>query len=703
MKTVKYKNKYTGKESTMVLPFADSGKGYPKQPTETLTQTGQSQGLDPRLASILAGQSLVNKEEPPKQTVDTRNLSLLQKILPIAFGIGGAALGALSGPGGAIAGGAAGASLGQGLQEATDEEEGINTGRVLKEAAFGAAGGVPLGPTFKLLGLGGKSLPGVAKVGQMAGGAADDVVRRSANALLQGTDAQVANALKFGISPQEELVRFVPKFAERGATTLEQMVGKTAKTGRQVRRGVIDDILDEEVAFVDEFAKTTGKNVKLTGANVIKSLEARAKERKLLLNLGEDDAEIRAIDEYIASAYKKYGRKGISLDEAVRTVREANKKFAQTIASTEKGAVRPVVQKIEADGLREALQGFPDIQRSLADQQALLTLKPFLGNSAVKNVNNKFSLSQIDITKPGSVIDMVMNNQKVAQKTVQYGSKIPGAGATPIASRTTQEALTKAAPTIQKRIFNASMKNSAARILEGSATPQETDSYNKTTALAQAQEQVTQMDQDLLAQVGELDSQISDGVQLPDGSTITKEQVQQMWYNDMVTTGGKNLSKIKMFEDRIFREEATKKVSAEVQKQTIGLAGASAAIDMVEQQMGILNPDQSGPGQRVKGLFLRGAGVLGNAPEAKQYNEFRKAMVGFLAKSISAQVGSLSDLDVERAEGWLPKLTDTAEEVALKIAAARQFIQARQQALQAVPQTMTSGQYPEYGESFTQE
>jgi len=630
----------------------------------------------------------------PKQTGDTRNLSLLQKILPVIGGIGGAVIGgAIGGPVGAVAGGAIGGGLGQGAQEITDQEQGINAGRVLKEGAFGAVGGIPLSPALKFLGLGGKTLPGVVKAGEIAGGAADDVVRRSANALLQGSDVQVANAVKFGISPQEELVRFIPKFSQRGATTLEQMVGKTAKTGRQLRRGVIDDILDEEVAFVDQFAKTTGKNVKLTGSNVIKSLEQRANERKLLLNLGEDDAEIQAIDEFISAAKKKYGRKGISLDEAVKTVREANRKFAEKISSTEKGAVRPVVQKIEADGLREALQGFPDIQRSLSDQQALLTIKPFLSNSAVKNINNKFSLSQIDITKPGSVVDMIMNNPRVAQKTVQYGSKIPGAGATPIASRTTEQALEKAAPTIKKRIFDASMRQGAARVVAGAATPQEQAQFSQAASLDSSIKELEQYNATLDEAVAT--SQVPEGVQLGDGSIITKGNIKQMYLQDFATTGGKNLSKIAALEKGLFAEESAKKVSAEVQKQTIGLSTAESILDSIESQLATIGLGE-GFGQRVRGSVLKAQGVFGEAPEVQAFNAYREGIANVLTKSLG-QVGNLSDRDVQYAISLIPKITDTSKEAQLKLQNIRGLIQSKREALQYVPQIMSSGQYPEYG------
>lgn len=631
--------------------------------------------------------------KPKTQNSDTRNLSLLQKILPIAGGIGGGVIGGVvGGPVGAIAGGAIGSGIGQGLQEVSDQEQGVNTGRIVKETGFGLAGGL-VGPGLKGLGLLGKAAPGIGKLAGAGGNVADDVVTRSANALLQGSDAQVAKALKFGISPQEELVRFIPKFSQRGANSLEQMVGATSKTGRQVTRGVLDDIIDEEVEFVDNFAKSAAGKVNITGNNVLASLEKRGAERKLLLNLGEDDAEIKAIDEFIAAARKKYA-KGISLEDAVKTVREANRTFAASIASTEKGAVRGVAQKLEADALRDSLQQFPDIQRSLSDQQALLTLKPFLKNSAVKFGNDKFNFSQLDVTRPGTVVDMVMNNPRVAQKTVKYGSKIPGAGATQVAAGTKSEALAKAAPSLKSRLFKTTLSQGAARVLSGAATPQETNTYNKLTSLDEGITRVSQMEENLLDQVQQIDSTVSEGIQLADGTSITKDNIKQMYLQDFATTGGKNLTKIAALEKGLFTDEAEKKVSAEVQKQTIGLNASEAALSQIEQQLETIGLGE-GLGQRVRGSVLKAQGVFGENADVKAYQDWRKAMVGFLAKSLAGQVGSLSDKDVERAEGFLPSITDTKKEAAIKLANARAFIQSRKQALMSVPQTMSSGQYPD--------
>lgn len=61
-------------------------------------------------------------------------------------------------------------------------------------------------------------------------------------------------------------------------------------------------------------------------------------------------------------------------------------------------------------------------------------------------------------------------------------------------------------------------------------------------------------------------------------------------------------------------------------------------------------------------------------PNAYQFNELRTAMIGPLARLISGEVGVLTDYDIKRAEGLLPRLEETPEAAGTKLSTLRQLL-----------------------------
>jgi len=100
--------------------------------------------------------------------------------------------------------------------------------------------------------------------------------------------------------------------------------------------------------------------------------------------------------------------------------------------------------------------------------------------------------------------------------------------------------------------------------------------------------------------------------------------------------------------------------------------------------------EQSGIIGRLKGYGQKISGVAGENPEVKAYEDFRLAAIGPIARAISAEVGVLTQPDIERAEGVTPRITDTAEEVRLKKAKLQTMLYERQSILDELgPQNQT--------------
>ena len=88
-----------------------------------------------------------------------------------------------------------------------------------------------------------------------------------------------------------------------------------------------------------------------------------------------------------------------------------------------------------------------------------------------------------------------------------------------------------------------------------------------------------------------------------------------------------------------------------------------AKMKSVEQALSVLKPNLAQA--EVTGPIMGNLGLLANkitgggaAPEVADYESLRKSLIGPLARAISGEVGVLTDKDIARAEGLLPKITD---------------------------------------------
>lgn len=129
-----------------------------------------------------------------------------------------------------------------------------------------------------------------------------------------------------------------------------------------------------------------------------------------------------------------------------------------------------------------------------------------------------------------------------------------------------------------------------------------------------------------------------------------------------------------------YEAEKPVKQSAAMEKASMTLNNAEVIADQIEAKIS----------EASTGLLAGGGlGFLGNATRGNlagneyEYNQFRESMIGPLARAISGEVGVLNEGDIRRAEGLLPKLSESQETIRNKIALLRSTIAQRKAQMQS--------------------
>lgn len=123
--------------------------------------------------------------------------------------------------------------------------------------------------------------------------------------------------------------------------------------------------------------------------------------------------------------------------------------------------------------------------------------------------------------------------------------------------------------------------------------------------------------------------------------------------------GGKNITEIKAVIDLLSPEADEGAAKKQALTQSLALL-----VQNLEAAGG-----SQGAGGLVQSFFGKTPGVraLGIAPQAQVFEDQRRSMIAPLARAISGEVGVLTDQDIARAEGLLPRLSDPPEVAAQKI------------------------------------
>lgn len=440
----------------------------------------------------------LSQPTPMSTATATQSQGGLQSLLPTGGGIGGALAGAGAGAAigsvvpvvgtgigailGAILGGTAGSAagkVGQNKIEGKKLTEGVG-----KEALIGGLTSLPITSGLKVLRAGGQLAKGavtgvsgkeaaklsLTEAGQRAipkraknlqakvsqeleglGGPQSGVlskvlnpVDKATSSLLKLTPSATQKLLDSGVDP----ARLAQRAAQFGGSA-EDIIGTTGKGGplQATIKGLEDGI--------QTTAKTAGKNIKIDASDIIKGLEKEAKTIRKELGGG---ARLTQINKVIADAKSKY-KNGVTVDQALRTLRTATAQFGKSILDDSGDAVIRAAQKLEANTLRDLLKGrFPSIAKGLDDQSELIQLREILQRARAVDKTGGFKASKLDLTRPGTIIDPVLNSKAVSRGVlsraakknpafVDNTAKTLGAG---LIGTTARESLLGARPSIQE-------------------------------------------------------------------------------------------------------------------------------------------------------------------------------------------------------------------------------------------------------------
>lgn len=380
----------------------------------------------------------------PQRAQQEEGRNLLEQWLPAIGGIVGGVGGSFVTPiAGTAVGAAGGSALGETLAQilSGEKDDGFDFGNIAQEGAI--SGGLSLvAPAFRVgqgLARGGTAaFNSLDDVSRVAAGAAkvsrggqlvekatrgnifqrlgSGAQRKAAATILQPGVAGLDDAVfKFGVDPIDDFVKLA---TETGKSNIDDFV----RSG-----GVLDDLAKAGANQIDDAVRIAG-NPTLTGQPVVDDLIAQRDIAAQALGSADDVARL---DKLISEASKKYA-KGIKLDKALETAKNANKVFGKQIISTDKGAAKALAQKIEANALKRTFKTqFPDIAEGLAKQQRSLTLRPILRRSAAKGMAKGFnqSFGQGGLLSRG--FDAAMGSQAISGNLAQGGlgaSKVTGLG-----------------------------------------------------------------------------------------------------------------------------------------------------------------------------------------------------------------------------------------------------------------------------------
>jgi len=132
-------------------------------------------------------------------------------------------------------------------------------------------------------------------------------------------------------------------------------------------------------------------------------------------------------------------------------------------------------------------------------------------------------------------------------------------------------------------------------------------------------------------------------------------------------------------------EELSRRFGVKAVKPTAAQEKTKKEVDTAEAIYRQIEKESKGKALgRVKGAVATLGKAAGLYPELTAYDALRKASIGPLARAISGEVGVLTDRDIARAEGLLPKITDTPEEREAKLRLFRQAIDEKKMASEGV-------------------
>lgn len=210
-------------------------------------------------------------------------------------------------------------------------------------------------------------------------------------------------------------------FVKGSGVGYDDLLGPVAKRGRG---GLLKKEIADAESVISKTLQNVNKNTKITIDEVTKALNA---EKKLIAKMPGNEGNIAALDEFITSFSKQYG-KGITPKRALELKRIADSQFGRAVADENTGSAVAQAQKMVANALRGKLKKlFPEIKDALDTQSEVFTLQPVLNRArAILNtqgseirVGSLRGKSVFELLNPMTLMDSALSDPKKASNFLQ--------------------------------------------------------------------------------------------------------------------------------------------------------------------------------------------------------------------------------------------------------------------------------------------
>lgn len=226
----------------------------------------------------------------------------------------------------------------------------------------------------------------------------------AAGRVIKASPSQYQKAVEeHGIDLNEMVKKYVP-----AVSGYDDMLGEISKRGRG---GILNQKLTQAEQIIQNVAKNSKKPLRV-GDDIVSALEDELLSMQGRLGEGTKAEALKGIIEQVKNKYKN----GITVEEGLKILRDANSRFGKSILETETGAISTSAQKIEANVMRGKLKKlFPEIADALDTQSDILTIRPILNRARATTLVQPSGVSKgvFELNKPQSWLSPITENTKI--------------------------------------------------------------------------------------------------------------------------------------------------------------------------------------------------------------------------------------------------------------------------------------------------
>lgn len=623
----------------------------------------------------------------------------LDFVLPTAGsiigGIGGTLLAPVAGTAaGGAAGGAAGKWLSNFLQGRKDTSEGVLTEGVL--GALPGAGKLIKGGMNAVRG---GSAAGTAKPGMLArfGAGLED---KGYSAI--SSNINIAKPAATQLKPRDTMrllsQEFGVKNIDEGADVAKAITGSDGLGTEAMRnaayssKGVdisnvtkaMDDQLTRDGVFVNS---ATRKNLGAERQNVIDQVfggkgsltntAAPAEAYDLAQDYGKRAFDLGIKEDVAANQLSKVYKRGeraikdnIFSDPTVLKELPAIKATYVTRLK-EEAALRGGNQKKVLEKFAEKVNAIEDpaeLSKTMAPWVKAGQIKDQM-NIAENTIGGRNLFNAQGATVPGMVRNAA-NSPKAGNMMINIGRKLQGrsaSGAAPAAADAAAQGVTR------KDVLKMALQQGVPRavlapMLSGSEAGALDEQLDPEVLAAMTGEGVPTIgsDEEMMAMMGEGGFGAGSAEDVRGG--VAKDTIDQQVINAAMSGDKEGMQMLMALSDYLYPAGGEGgDLSAAAQKGLITADVTESAVNEMEALLS-KNPAQSNSLMaKIFGGVQKAAGSAGINEDAKVYGDVSKSLASSLARSIAGESGTLTDRDIERAQGMIPQLTDSAQTRKIKL------------------------------------